>query len=374
MFSNIRNPGGGPVPADTSAYAYDRVADIRALHRMLPGYTETPLRSLPGTAAELGIRGLYVKDESSRFGLKAFKGLGGSYAMFRILCRELGLDPTAATLQDIRTNPKTAEQIFVTTTDGNHGKGVSWAAGVFGCPSYVFMPRGTVSARAEAVRQAGTAEVTVTDLCYDDCVRMTSRLAEENGWHLIQDTSWPGYTEVPEWIMLGYTTMVYEALSQMPVPPTHVLVQAGVGSLAGTVCAVLHEAFGDAIPRISIVEADAAACIYETMAADDGQLHTASGSGITMMAGLNCGTPCSLAWNLIHSYAFSCMEIGDDDCAMGMRSLAHPLADDPAIVAGESGASGFAAALQAAFRPDDVVLVFNTEGDTDPENYRTICS
>lgn len=93
-----------------------------------------------------------------------------------------------------------------------------------------------------------------------------------------------------------------------------------------------------------------------------------------MMAGLNCGTPCSLAWNLIHSYAFSCMEIGDDDCAMGMRSLAHPLADDPAIVAGESGASGFAAALQAAFRPDDVVLVFNTEGDTDPENYRAICS
>ena len=199
-------------------FSYEQSADVRRLHESLADYAATPLVSLDGMAGAGGVKAVFVKDESPRFGLKAFKGLGGTYAMFRMICKELGLDPAATAFEDLLREPYAArvhELVFITTTDGNHGKGVSWAAKLFGCKAHVFMPVGTVEVRAQAIRDAGNADVVITDMPYDACVNYTAALAEENGWLLIQDTSWDGYEDVPLWIMRGYTTLFYEATAQL---------------------------------------------------------------------------------------------------------------------------------------------------------------
>ena len=178
---------------DTTAFYRAQTKNVRRVHSMIAGSAPTGLSKLPGLANRLGVRAVFIKDESSRFGLKAFKGLGGIYAMYRMICETLELDPEETTLDMLRTSPcreRIHELHFATTTDGNHGKGVSWAAGVFGCHAHVFMPTGTVAVRAQAIRDAGNAEVTITDMAYDDCVAWTSEAAKERGWLLIQDTSW----------------------------------------------------------------------------------------------------------------------------------------------------------------------------------------
>ena len=220
---------------------------VRNFHEKMPGYEKTDLVSLSNLAAKLHVKGIYVKDESDRFSLKAFKGLGGSYAMFRILCEKLELDPENTSprelIDKIRDNGD--EKIeFATCTDGNHGKGVSWAAGVFGCKAHIFMPYGTIEARVEAIRKAGPADVVVTDMSYDDTVRYAKEQSEENGWILIQDTSWEGYDQIPRWIIQGYLTIAEEAVEDFEkrnLQPTHVFLQAGVGSMAGGILACLTD-------------------------------------------------------------------------------------------------------------------------------------
>lgn len=368
---------GGAV--DTSAYSLAATENVRRLHESLDVYNVTPLVALKNFAAEKNIRALYVKDEATRFGLKAFKGLGGIWAIYCVISRELGLNNP--TLDEIFAHhDKLTEMTFITTTDGNHGKGVSWAAGLFGCKSFVFMPRGTVEVRAQAIRDAGSATVTITDMNYDDCVKYTARLAEENHWHLIQDTSWSGYEDIPAQIMLGYSTLAFEALRQMNYQrPTHIFLQAGVGSMAGAIAAVFAEVFKDNQPRITIVEPTEVACFYETMRIGDGLIHSATGNGQTMMAGLNCATPCELAWKILRRYASDTATISDDVAAAAMRRLANPFGDDAEIISGESGCAGFALANAALDNPElrraleldeqSIIFVINTEGATDPDNY-----
>ncbi|MDO4865213.1 MAG: diaminopropionate ammonia-lyase [Clostridia bacterium] len=360
---------------------------VRRVHAMALGCGPTALRELPGLARRLGVRAVLVKDESTRFGLKAFKGLGGFYAMFRMICEALGLNPEETTPETLRM-PAYRDRIrgmrFATTTDGNHGKGVSWAAGVFGCQARVFMPKGTVEVRAQAIRDAGNAEVTITDMAYDDCVAWTCAMAKREGWQLIQDTSWPDYERVPLWIMQGYTTLFFEAMAQMRAlghtEPTHLLLQAGVGAMAGAVAGAALETC-EAAPFIVTVEADEVACFYESFAANDGRPHRATGSGETIMAGLNCAVPCTLAWDILSGCAAGAFACGDEVSRRGMRLLSH---ENPPIVSGESGAVT-AGLLDALAEPENrglrdalgldegsVVLLISTEGDTDPENYRRI--
>ena len=381
MIKIIRNTNrGGAI--DISAYSFVSMENIRRLHESIDAYNVTPLIELKNFAATKKIRALYVKDEATRFGLKAFKGLGGVWAIYYVISRELGLkNPT---LDEIFAHrDKLAEMTFITTTDGNHGKGVSWAAGLFGCKSFVFMPKGTVEVRAQAIRDAGSATVTITNMNYDDCVKYTAKLAAENHWHLIQDTSWAGYEEIPAQIMLGYSTLAYEALRQMNYQrPTHIFLQAGVGSMAGAIAAVFAEVFKDNPPRITIVEPTEVACFYETMRIGDGLIHSATGNGKTMMAGLNCATPCDLAWKILRRYAADAATISDDVAAAAMRQLANPFGDDAKIISGESGCAGFALAntaldsseLRRALELDEnsVIFVINTEGATDPDNYDRI--
>ena len=366
-----KNRGG---QVDTSAYSFMATENVRNLHTALDAYNVTPLVELKNFK---GVRSIFIKDESQRFGLKAFKALGGVWAIYTVISRELGLEnPTLAEIFNRRA--ELSKLTFITTTDGNHGKGVSWAAGLFGCKSYVYMPRGTVEVRAQAIRDAGSATVEITDLSYDDCVKFTAQLAEKNHWHLIQDTSWTGYEDIPAQIMLGYTTLAYEALWQMHyVRPTHIFLQAGVGSMAGAIAAVFAEVFKDNLPRITIVEPTEIACFYETMRIADGQIHSATGNGQTMMAGLNCATPCEIAWKILRRFAADTATISDDVAADAMRVLAAQK-----IVSGESGCAGFALAnaaladknLRRALELDEnsIIFVINTEGDTDPKNYKAI--
>lgn len=356
-----------------------------AFHHTLPDYAPTPLVRLPGLARALGVGAVLVKDESHRFGLNAFKGLGGIYALARAAGEVLGLAGplTWERLQTPAARQALAGVEFVTATDGNHGRGVAWAARRLGCRAHVYLPAGSVPARAQAILDAGAVEAEILPLSYDDTVAHAARLAREKGWRLIQDTSWPGYEDVPAWIVQGYTTMAREAAEQLEelglARPTHVFLQAGVGAMAGGVLGYLAARYGEAAPDFLIAEPEDIPCIYAS--AQAGQPRRVEGQAGTIMAGLNCGTPCSLTWPVLRDLARWYAACPDAVAEEGMRLLGRPHPGDPAVVSGESGAvtAGLLARLaQSPLRhdlglgEDSVVLLFSTEGDTDPEHYRQV--
>ena len=252
----------------------DHVKKARAFHQSFPQYTVTPLARLDGQAARLGLSNLCVKDESYRFGLNAFKVLGGSFAMANYIADETGKDVADCTF-DYLTSDQLAEDFgqatFFTATDGNHGRGVAWAAHQYGCRSYVFMPKGSAPARVAAIKRVGAEECTVTDMNYDDTVAYTEKLAKEKGWHLVQDTAWEGYEEIPQLIVQGYTTLGQEALDQLAQygkKPTHVFLQAGVGSLAGSIIGYYAHILGRDV-KFAIVEPTRVACYYQSAEVND---------------------------------------------------------------------------------------------------------
>lgn len=357
----------------------EKAKAVRAFHETFPQYAPTPLWSLPAAAERLGLGAVYVKDESFRFGLNAFKVLGGSYAIGSILRERTG---AALRYGDLIASGG-ARKTFVTATDGNHGRGVAWAAREFGHKSVVYMPKGSVPVRLENIRKAG-ADASITELSYDDTVRKARDDAQRNGWLIVQDTAWPGYEAVPEMIMQGYLTMALEAWEQLPQKPTHIFLQAGVGSMAAAVAAFFAQLPGER-PGIVIVEPNSADCFYRTAKANDGKLHFAAGPMVTIMAGLACGEPCPPAWEILRSTARYYLAGPDYAAETGMRLLGQPLSNDPRIVSGESGASAFGFAAELMTDPElaqlrqelglssvSRVLFFSTEGDTDPENYRKI--
>lgn len=369
-------------------FGVEQAEKVLAYHTGFPQYNETELTALPCFAEKNGIKNVYLKDESSRFGLNAFKVLGGSYAIGRLLADKLGLDPSALsydtfTKEEIRK--KLNDVTFITATDGNHGRGVAATAQMLGCKAYVYMPEGTAKERLDNIILTG-AHCEITDMNYDDCVRMCSSMAKKNGWLLVQDTAFGDYTQIPQYVMQGYTTMALEAYRQLgDVKPTHIFVQAGVGSLAAAVTAFFSDAYGDGKPKIIVVESDKADCLYKTALADDNALHFVSGKLDTIMAGLACGEPSELAWPILRDYADAFVSIPDVCAEKGMRKLAFPEGTDKKVVSGESGAAGFSALLDILTEPgnnelkeklgfdkDSVVLVFSTEGATDRENYEKI--
>ncbi|MGM9568432.1 MAG: diaminopropionate ammonia-lyase [Clostridia bacterium] len=373
---------------EPSPFSLEKAREVRAFHQSFPEYAPTPLIHLKDLAALLGVSGLYVKDESKRFGLNAFKGLGGSYGIGRCLGEELGI-PAEDLRFDALTSESVREQLgdrtFVTATDGNHGRGVAWAASRLGFQSVVYMPRGSSPERLKNIRAQG-AEAFITDFGYDDAVRFASRQAEKNGWLLVQDTAWEGYEEIPARIMEGYTTMALEAVEQLGnVRPTHIFLQAGVGAMAGALAGFFADYYGSDLPVISVVEPSAADCIFRTAKAADGALHVAEGPLDTIMAGLACGEPCTIGWEMLDAYARNFFSVPDDVAAEGMRILGNPAGEDARIVSGESGAVtvGLAGAVlrrrelsgireKLGLDQNSRILCFSTEGDTDSQNYRRI--
>lgn len=377
---------------DVNFLTEDIVNNVEKFHKSIEGYEKTPLVKLDNLANKLGVKNVFVKDESYRYGLNAFKGLGGLYAIFRIVCDKLDLDPSSTTFKDLQAEDikeKLKDIVFVTATDGNHGKGVAWAANKLGCKSVVFMPKGSVLARAKAIESMGNSTVTITDLNYDDAVRKASKLADEKDWYLVQDTAWDGYEDVPNFISQGYTIMAKEALDELNElgieKPTHLFLQAGVGSMAGSVLGYMVNRFDKKPPITTIVEPATVACIYKSALADDSKPHAVTGDLQTIMAGLNCGEPNTATWPILRDYASFYAACPDYVTARGMRILASPIKDDKKVVSGESGAvgTGLLSILMEKAEFEDIrksmnldensiVLIFSTEGNTDPKGYDEI--
>lgn len=366
-------------------------AKVRSFHKSFPEYEVTPLQNLEALAKAYGVESIWVKDESYRFGLNAFKVLGGSYAIGKYLAKRLETPLEQLSFEKLKSKNiknKLGDITFVTATDGNHGRGIAWAARELGQKAVVYMPKGSSQIRLDNIKNEG-AEASITDLNYDDAVRLANRYAEDHGGVLVQDSSWEGYMDIPTWIMQGYATLIDEAVEQIKAlgkgQPTHVFLQAGVGSFAGSILGYLVSAFGDNYPVTVVVEPDDAACLFKSMKIADGEPHAVTGDLPTIMAGLACGEPSLVAWGVLRDYADGYLSCPDTVAAKGMRILGNPLKGDPQVISGESGAVGMGVLSLLIQSPDykdladqlkldknSKILIISTEGDTDPENYRSI--
>ncbi|HBF2714705.1 TPA: diaminopropionate ammonia-lyase [Clostridioides difficile] len=369
----------------------EEITKVRNFHKSFPQYKETPLANLEGLAKKLGVAGVYVKDESYRFGLNAFKVLGGSYSMGRYLAQRLDTDISELGYDKLTSKEikeKLGEITFFTATDGNHGRGVAWTANKLGQKSVVLMPKGSSEFRLNKIKGEG-ADASITDLNYDDAVRLANDYAEaDDHGVMVQDTAWDRYEEIPAWIMQGYGTMAQEAIEQLKEygvdRPTHVFVQAGVGSLAGAVQGYVASIY-DECPITVVVEADEADCYYKSAEAGDGKPRFVGGDMPTIMAGLACGEPNTIGFEVLKNHAAAFVSAPDWVSAKGMRTLGNPLNGDEKVISGESGAvtTGL---LVAAMEREDLadlrkdlkldensrILLISTEGDTDPDKYRSI--
>tara|TARA_S200000501_G_scaffold220605_1_gene207022 strand:- start:1052 stop:2182 length:1131 start_codon:yes stop_codon:yes gene_type:complete len=343
---------------------------VKNFHQML-GNKETPILSLPGLASNLGIKKLLLKDESERLGLSSFKALGASYAMNN----------------EIQKNPQI--KAFCTATDGNHGKSVAWMSRKLGRKAIVFMPEGTVSSRINAIEKEG-AEVSVISGGYDTAVKKASNYVDKENKKnhyqtvsLIQDTAWEGYEDIPLDIMRGYSTQVSEISEQIKDEKIDILfLQSGVGSWAASVIGYIVREW-EHVPHFISVEPYSANCLYESI--KTGCRVTVENDKQTNMAGLNCGSVSSLAWQILKNGLSGALSISDKLSEKAMKLLASNNSSNPEIVSGESGAAGLAGLIGLCetnkfknyrsminLNSSSSVLVINTEGDTDPINYQKV--
>ena len=372
----------------------EHVAAVTRFYQTVPFYQVTPLVDLSTYSANNGVAQVLVKDEGQRFNdrLKSFKVTGGLYAMACQLARLEELDIQELTydqLQSPTVKKLAAETTFYTATDGNHGRGIAWAAAKLGTHAVVKMPAPSTKVRANHIRQFANCDVEITHYNYDDTVKLASRLvAQDPHGILIQDMAWDGYQQIPEEISAGYSIVATEVMKQLAGQslPTHVFLQAGVGQMSsGIINALLNEWSTSRLPVITIVEPETVDCYYESAKVGDGKPHTIPGSPSTIMAGLNCQTPSAISWPVIKQSASFYGTLTDDAAKQGMKQLANPSGQDSAVVAGESGVAGFAFVHQLLTNPacqrqrellgldqQSRILVINTEGDTDESLYQRI--
>jgi diaminopropionate ammonia-lyase len=371
--------------ASTEMFSPDAVEEVRK-HLACVDYQHTPLYELNALARSLGVGSILVKDEGQRSSLRSFKALGGGHAVIRLVLQEVGnalgrqLDAADIALPSVRA--RAAGLTVTCATDGNHGRAVAAAAKVVGCRSVIFVHEGVSQSRADAIRAQG-AEVIRVPGSYDDSVEHASRMAAEHGWHVVSDTSWPGYESIPTWVMQGYLVMAQETVDQIQLlgqSVTHVFLQAGVGGFAAAVSAYLLNALGEAAPRVIVVEPDRAACLYDS--ARNGYATRIAPQEATVMAMLECYEPSLIAWRILAKQASAFMTISDEAGLRAMAAMATPLGNDPVVKGGESGAAGLGglqtllASAQDSqvldLNTNSVVLLFNTEGATDEALYESL--
>ncbi len=352
------------VPDDLVISA-EELAGVEAFYRSRPELRATPLHHLASLAAELGVGELLLKDESSRFGLNAFKILGVSYAFHRAMASHVAGD----------------SPVVACASAGNHGRAVARAARELGWSVRIYLPAGTAPARVEAIAGEG-ADVTVTDVGYEASIRQVVLDAEREGWLVISDTSWPGYDEVPRWIMAGYTWMMTEAENRWAVRPDVVIVQGGVGGLVCAGASWFARRYGVERPFFIAAEPAAAPCLLESAKAGE---PVVAEEHQTIMACLKCAEISPVIWPVLADAVDAVVAIGDERVEWAMRRLAKPAPGEPAVVSGGSGACSLGA-LQAIMTHDTFgavraaaglgltsrVLVVNTEGATDPALYRSV--
>ena len=350
-----------------------------------PGYARTALHALPALAKKLGIAELYYKDESTRFGLKSFKALGGAYAVFRLIQKAVAAQhnghlPSPQEILSGKYADIISKMTVTCATDGNHGRSVAWGAQLFGCRCVIYIHATVSEGRRAAIAFYG-AEVIRVQGNYDDSVHHAAKQAAENGWTVVSDTTYEGYRDIPIDVMHGYGVMSREMIEQLhSTPPTHVLVQAGVGALAASVCAAFWQSWGDQRPAFIIIEPEHVDCFFQS--GQVGHPVVVTGDLDTVMAGLACGEVSPVAWDILKNGINCYATIADKYALEGMRVFATPLNDDPKIVSGETGSTGLGLLLAAqgntalwsslGLGPDSRVLLIGSEGDTDPTIYKEV--
>ena len=359
-------------------------AAARVAIQAWPGYSPTPLLTLPGLAKRTGVADIYVKDEAPRFGLGSFKALGGAYAVSVILMHHLEKKLNKPIeLKDLTSGEYaqlTNEVIVTCATDGNHGRSVAWGAQRFGCTCIIYIHSEVSEGRKAAIEQYGAQVIRISGN-YDDSVRIADEEANKNHRIVVSDTSYPGYMDIPADVMRGYTVLADEALDQMNgVLPTHVFLQGGVGGFAAAITRRLRDRCTAAQPRITLVEPDQAACIYESI--KQGEPVTVEGDHATIMAGLACGEVSLIAFDTLLNETDDVLVIPDKTAIETMRFLAAGASDDAPLVSGESGVTGLAGFVLAATNPNRCtelklnaqsrILVISTEGATDPTVYEEL--
>jgi diaminopropionate ammonia-lyase len=385
MTSRIAHTAGNPT-FDRAAYDVLTTQDFTEAAAEISqwdGYEPTSLYSLPDLAADIDIAGIHYKHEGPRFGLGSFKALGGAYAAQKLLRRELSRRVGAEVdLADVRRGTWASEAAGITltsATDGNHGRSLAWGCKRFGAPCRIYIHANVSHGRKRAMQELG-AEVVRISGDYDQSVVQCREDAEANGWFVVSDTSWPGYTETPRDVMAGYGVMIREIYEQASETFSHVFVQGGVGGLAAATAAALRQLYEEDSPRVVVVEPDLAACLFES--ARSGQPASVDIDEETIMAGLSCGEPSPLAWQVLQSEVSDFLAIDDALIPPTIRRLARPGGSDPVIEAGESGVAGLAALIEAAgstemrknlaLNEESRVLLIGSEGVTDPDIFAEI--
>lgn len=369
----FRNPLAG-----TLTLPPDSGDDPWWFHRKLPGYAPTPLHDLPRLAERLGVGRVLVKDESLRLGLPAFKMLGASWAVFRVVTEHTGVDPQGwETIEELAELLEPHRPLcLATATDGNHGRAVARMARLLGLEARIWVPADTVPARITAIEGEG-AEVVVVDGHYDEAVRLAAEAASDRTL-VVSDTAWEGYEQVPRWVIEGYSTIFREVDRQseeagLPQPDV-VPVPMGVGALAAAVIGHYRRRLPG--PVIIGVEPVEAACVEAALRA--GRVVTIHSTFRTSMVGLNCGTASPVAFPLLAGGLDWTLSISDDWAEEAMRVYA-----EEGLTVGETGAATLAAMLAVHARypelheelgltADSTVLLLITEGATDPANYRRV--
>ena len=392
-ISWIENPNAAGIAHSEAVERYfpqGTAREAMQFHRQIPAFRMTPLKNLSHLAKFLGVGGIWVKDEAERLNLGSFKVLGGSFAIYRYIQSRLGIHEPLRfeELMSPAIREKLGNIVFAAATDGNHGRGVAWAAKTLGFESIIYVHKLTSEARIAAIQRNG-AKVVVVDGTYDDAVRLINEDAQKNGWQVISDTAWEGYTEIPKWVMQGYATLYAETQQQLAaqgvIKPTHIFMQAGVGSLAASAFGFYAGLFGPDRPKMIVVEPDRAACLYRSVEIGDGKPHSFPGNLDTIMAGLACGDPNPIAWEVLADCADAFFSCPDYVAAKGMRVYGVPLSGDPMVVSGESGAVTLGALTflmeQDEYAPlrkrlgideNSYILLVNSERNTDPDEFRQV--
>ena len=372
IIKHVRNDGfrRSPFPNAKNNLNDEVIAAAQKTITNWPGYAHTPLISLKTIAAACGVRAIYYKDESHRFGLKSFKALGGAYAVAQLVNEEekAGRDPSKLTV--------------TTATDGNHGRSVSWGAQLVGCRAEIYIHKHVSAAREAAMAEYG-ANVTRVNGNYEASLAACKVDAALHGWHIISDTSWDGYRDIPLLIMAGYTLIGREVIDQLGAETlTHCFLPIGVGGLASGVVAPLWQHMNENLPTMISVESHMSACFLASITAQTPTLVDITEE--TLMAGLSCGEVSQLAWELLQPSLSHCLAIDDAAVAPLMARFADGTIGGLPIEAGECATSGLAALLAAKQNPqhwqnlgfdkDSVILLIGSEGATDADIYEKLIS
>lgn len=377
IFSNPYYRGSSPYcNAQRDILSLKQFKQAQKVIHQWPGYQPTPLIALKGLASELAVSKIWYKDEANRFGLGSFKALGGAYAVYQLLLKEINKlnDVKVNSVAELRADSVREHCALITVTcatAGNHGRSVAWGAQLFGARCIIYVPAQVSQARCQAIERSGAKVIRVSGN-YDDSVRRAAADAAKNNWHVVSDTSYAGYTDIPKDVMQGYTVMVDEAMKQLPNDeyPTHFFIQGGVGGLAAAVCAHIWECYPALQARFIIVEPEHAACLYAS--AVNNQPTLIQDSLETVMGRLACGEVSTLAWDILAVGASQFVTIPDKPIAYLMRRLATGEAGDPPINAGECAVAGLCALTLArennqwsstlGLNTQSKVMLFGTEG------------